>query len=464
MSQQQQLRVALRAEALAEVQDDPKKLEAVIECATSFRGFLNHWYFRDQERAQVKILGRNLWPAQEWAIREMTEVELLYLLKARKLGETTLACAYDAWVLRFRGANERVHLFSRRDDAARELLDAVKFGLNKLPEYMKLHSTKWTTTEIQLQAEEDDIRIAKAYPADEDTAVEATCTHGHVDEWARMGNPERVWQAIEPSMARSCHLITTGLGPTNYTASFWRKSQEGRTPFKPVFIPALERPGRDKDWLRKKRESMNEEQFRREYAMTWQDALYGGGDFIFKESDLDRAQIDAWGLRGPQEGRRYVKAWDIGRHKDAAVGTVLDVTDDVMQVVGRRRVKNLPYPQLQFEIERMHGIWPGMTWIEKNAAGEAVMENLEIPEKEVGGHDTTPRSKPRMIANLQADFEHGRMKYSKEHWPDLDQELRSYQLPDTHVVQDSVISLAIARDKAHTQPKKGRLGKPWKWG
>ena len=37
----------------------------------------------------------------------------LFALKARQLGLTTLACAYDVWHLRFGPPNATVHLFSK---------------------------------------------------------------------------------------------------------------------------------------------------------------------------------------------------------------------------------------------------------------------------------------------------------------------------------------------------------------
>ena len=49
-----------------------------------------------------------------------------------------------------------------------------------------------------------------------------TDTHAHLDEWAFMGDPRRVWQAVEPAAAGTVHMLTTGEGPQNWTATFWR--------------------------------------------------------------------------------------------------------------------------------------------------------------------------------------------------------------------------------------------------
>ena len=330
------------------------------------------------------------------AVDEHTGKPWVYFLKARKLGETTIACAYDAWVIRFRDTNARVHLFSRRDDAAQELLNTVRFGLERLPAWLQLPVKRKTTHEYELAGGADDRRLAKAYPADRETAVESSCTHGHVDEWARMGNPRKVWQAIEPTMAGSCHIVTTGLGPTNYSSTHWRRCLAGDARHHPCFIGALARPDRTKTWLKGQRRSMDEQQFRQEYPRTWEDALSGGGDFVFRSKDVDYAGIYARGCTPTAtthetrwhcapRSRKYIKAWDIGRHQDAAVGIVLDVTEGVHDVVAYQRLREHTYPSIQRHIEQMHADWPGLTIIEDNAAGAAVRENLTIKPEQLRG-------------------------------------------------------------------------------
>jgi hypothetical protein len=451
--------VPLTLAGLYHLQRHADDLDLFIRAATDFRAFLDLWQFTDQESGQNRTLGEVLWPAQEEFVRITAAHRWVYVLKARKLGETTIACAFDAWVLRFRDRNARVHLFSRREDAARELLAAVKGGLERLPAWLQLPVTRSTAEIFELGAGRDDRRIAKAYPADNETAVENSCTHGHIDEWARMGNPRKVWQAIEPTMAGSCHIVTTGLGPTNYSSIYWRRSQAGDTRHQPCFIGVLERPDRTQAWLSAQRRSMDDEQFRQEYPQTWEDALSGGGVYVFKSAECELAAEYARGIfpsratfeaRWPFErgSRKYIKAWDIGRHQDAAVGIVLEVTTGVHQVVGYERLRGQSYATIQQHIERMHAAWPGLTVIEDNAMGAAVRENLDIPEEQLRGFQTTKPSKARIIAQLKLALQNQTLKWNPRDCPQLDAEMRGYQLPDDNVVQDSVIALAIAEEYA----------------
>lgn len=470
--------IPVHPEYQAAIRDDPAKSEAITRAATSFREFLRYWYFVDSRTGEVRLLGEELWPGQEDFVQAMSNDEFIYALKARKLGFTTLEVAYDGWVVRFRDRNARVHLFSRRQDAAQELLGAVYFGLKRLPSYMTLPVVTKTKSEIKFDAGAyppngdvnapfaewlPDERMVKAYPADEETAVEATCTHGHVDEWARMGNPRKVWQAIEATMAGSCHVITTGMGPQNYSGQYWLRALKGDTRFNPFFVGALNRPDRDKKWLASKKKEMDELEFRREYAMRWEDALYGGGEFVFNPKWLDVATDETRGPTKARKGRKYIKAWDIGRHQDSAVGIVLDVTDTVVDVVAYFRYKGLEYPMLQRKIEAVHGSYPGYTVIEDNAAGEAVRENLTLPPRQVIGFKTTPNSKARIIEGLKIGFQQQVIRYDADAWPQLDTELRGYMLPDDQIVQDSVMTLAIGYDTAPKAHSYGKLGSVITW-
>lgn len=463
----EQLTIPLHPRHGSKVHEDPRLAKELYLAATDFRHFLRYWNFVNQETGKVQILGQDLWEGQEEFIRCMKEKPKVYALKARKLGYTTLGIAYDGWVARFGPTNARVHCFSRREEAANQILNHIYFGLQRLPPWMQLPMRKKSSI-IVINGGPDDTRIVQAYPANEETAVEETANHAHVDEWARMGNPRKVYQAIEPTMAGTAHIITTGLGPTNYSGIFWLKSMSGDTPFFPFFTGALSRQGRDPTWLESKRRSMDEMSFRQEYAMSWEDALYGGGTFQFKRSDLDRC-CNGTGWQAPEWGHDYSIAWDIGRHHDAAVGIVIDKSVVPRQVVDYVRLRSKPFPFIQAEIERHWELYGGTgkctLKVEKNGPGEAVLENLDLPERliEEAKFHTGQASKARIINGLTVAIEHHELHYNKEQWPQLDAELRGYQIPDDDVTQDSVMALAIADDGSRGPSKRGKGRRIIRW-
>jgi hypothetical protein len=453
-----ELEVPVHPNCIKEIQADPEKARTLARCQVDFLEFLKYWRYLNQETGEIEGLGEGLWESQEQFAEAMIYQKRIFILKARKLGATTIECAWDAWVARFRDGNARVHLYSRREDAARELLEAVKFGLDRLPLWMRLpYDKKPTTLELILRAGPDDKRRVKSYPTSEETSVEATCTHSHIDELARMRNPRLVWQAIEPSIAGTAHIITTGRGPTNFASILYRKCLSGDSNFTPIFVDALARPDRDETWLATKRKGTTLEHFHQEFPMTYQHAMSGGGKFLFRSHDVDYAGTGE-GSKEPEAGHRYVSAWDIGRHHDAAVGITLDTSVDPVEVVDYVRLRGVPYPVTQRRIEEVEDRYrPRVLAIEANGPGEAVAENLDIPEHRITLFKTTGKSKVRILEELQLLLEQRGIRWSAVEWPQLDEEVRGYQVPDESIVQDSVMSLAIGID--YINQAVGRTGK-----
>jgi hypothetical protein len=449
-------RTTVLVPAALEALQEPEALGLLVRVCTAdpaeaFRTFLSLWQFRAQETKDVRLLGAHLWSAQETFIAEIAEHPHVYALKARKLGQSTIACAYDAFVLRFRDPNARVHLFSRRARAALELLTAVRFGLERLPSWLRL-PTRTTAREIELDAGPHDRRLALSYPTTDDTAVEATATHTHIDEWADMPNPDRVYQALEPTFtAPGCTslIVTTGAGPANPSADYWRRCRAGEGLHHPVFIPATARPGRDQAWLADKRRTMLPDAFATEYALSWEAALAGTGARVFSAEEIDAAITDAQPLvQSALPGRKYVIGWDIGSRHDFSVGIVLDVTEEPIQLATYTRLRG-DYPQIQRAIQDLHRAFAAssFTVIEDNAIGAAVADNLAISAHQLRRFTTSKTSKERIIEALRAQLQFQLIKFHPS-LKQLESELRDYQLPDTNVVQDSVMSLAIALEHA----------------
>ena len=232
----------------------PERSRAPDPAATDFRAFLDVWQFTDQEPGQIRVLGEVLWQAQEEFVRVTAAPEA----HDERTGKSWVFYPQGAQArrdddrLRLRRVGDalprherpRPPLLTPRRRSPASCCTAVKYGLERLPAWLQLPVMPQHDPPYELAAGVDDRRLAKAYPADKETAVENSCTHGHVDEWARMGNPRKVWQAIEPTMAGSCHIVTTGLGPTNYSSSYWRRCLAGDARHHPCFIGALARPDR----------------------------------------------------------------------------------------------------------------------------------------------------------------------------------------------------------------------------
>lgn len=454
--------VVVTAKAFEHLRENPDDMAELRRCAASFEHFLTYWYFAAEGTPKRILGGENLWPAQRtFCERAMLEA-WIFFLKARQLGESTVECAWDGWRARFGGPNSRVHIVSRSETESISLLGDVKFGLENLPWWMQLPVDSDTQKEIVYWAAKDDKRTLHAYPANSPGRGE-TCTHAHLDEWADQENPKKVWSAVEPSVAPdgTFHIVTTGMGPANYTSGYWRKCISGDGQHEACFVDSLQRPDRDERWYaRKKKASADQAEFLREYPMKWQDALSGGGEYKFTSAEIDAAGTDFRPMGPAIKGRKYAKGWDIGRHKDAAVGIVLDVTEDIHDVVEYVRLREISYPEIQARIVAMDKDYPGPALgVEANAAGEAVLENLDLPEERIKSakFTTSKASKARILNELKIRLQEQTLKWDPDACTQLDTEMRGYQEPDDSVIQDSVMALAIAEEYAPNAHAGGRL-------
>lgn len=222
--------------------------EELAACSASFGHFLRHWRYINREAGTVQTF-ETLWDGQRDAVDEMERYPWLILLKAGKLGFTELECAYDGWVTRFGRPNARVHLFSMDAPAAKSLLEVVRFGMDHLPQYMRLpiidnEPGGDTSTQVRYAAGPDDRRTIKSYAAVRNVAIDQTATHSHVDELARMPWPEDTWSAIESTVAPggTVHIVSRGKGDQNYMGVLYRKAERRDVALRPFFAGWDKRP------------------------------------------------------------------------------------------------------------------------------------------------------------------------------------------------------------------------------
>jgi hypothetical protein len=116
---------------------------------------------------------------------------------------------------------------------------------------------------------------------------------------------------------------------------------------------------------------------------------------------------------GPQPGRRYVAAWDLGRTEDFTVGVVLDVTERPWRLVCYRRLNKVPWEEIYAtigDIARLYGVrW---TYVDASGpGGDVVEEELEKRGISVVGVKISSRErKVELINRLQNAFDEGRRR------------------------------------------------------
>lgn len=255
--------------------------------ARSVRAFLPYWTFTSRDTGQVQRL-TELWPGQEQFVALTERADWIIALKAGKLGYSELGCAYDAWRL-ITVPNARVHLFSLDATAAAEMLRWVRYGLERLPDWMRLPVADGggtnTMHSLRLEAGPDDVRTIVSYASGTTQSIDQVATHSHVDEFARMPHAEQLWQAISSTISPAggtCHIISRGAGP-NYMAELWRAAVSGASGFAPLFAPWNARPGRDETWRSEQAARMTAVGLRQFAPETWQEALQGDASYVYPQ-------------------------------------------------------------------------------------------------------------------------------------------------------------------------------------
>src|SRR5690606_24265551 len=391
---------------------------------------------------------KNRWPGQDRFADLMEKEPWIFALKARKLGLSEIECAWDGYVA-ITQPRARVHLFSRREDAAADLKQRVEFGLKALPDGLRLPVLSSSYLQLTI-GHETDKRTIVAYPASPETAVEQTCNHGHVDEYARMGTSDRdrvlIWQAIRPTMAGSCHVVTTGRGPDNAATRLWLQAKQGKSRLYPFFVPYNSRPGRDDEWYEQVRgDFLTEASFRQEYPLTEEDALMGDASYWFP---LDyRQACHAKTKAPPQPGWLYWHGWDIAETEDYAVGLTMNPYGEIVEAEEFR----VPYVHLKRHIEERWERYGGIVRIEKNGPGAALGGLLNIPQKNIVLVQTTGANKPRMIQQLRFAVQDQVVSWDPDEWPWLEEAMASANDAQEHT-PDAVIAFMEVLDSVLYDP------------
>jgi hypothetical protein len=418
----------------------------------SLEAWLELWTFIDEE-GRTRTLAESLWEGQRRFLEVLLGDGHVLSIKSRKVGLSTLVCAHAAWTARIRDVNASVHLLSYRADAAQELLRSLRRGFEGLPSFLRLPLARDTSSVLCFAAGPGDTRTLKAFPATPTASIEATSSHLVLDEWAHTFDPEKVWAAVEPTLAprASSVLITTARTSGDFVHDYYLRSEAGETRHTAVFVSVLERSDRSLEWLEQKRRQEGKARTLRNYPLSAEEAFAYAGDPYFAGELLEAAQRDALPPSPAQRGDRYLKAWDVGR-KDASVCVVLRAPAahevEVWHVASYQRLVGQEFPTIQRAIETIHHQYPGPTVVEANSIGLPILQNLNLPESELIAHMTTQASKEAMLTEIEIQLQQQTLKIHRD-FQQLLAELADYRLPDVTLTQDSVMALGFAVINRH---------------
>jgi hypothetical protein len=157
--------------------------------------------------------------------------------------------------------------------------------------------------------------------------------------------------------------------------------------------------------------------------------------------DLTRAAYQDSTLERPTG--RYVVAYDIAKKADWTVGIVFRVDVSPWELVYFERFQRIPWPEVEARMKKAHEVWAGArTGYDATGIGDPVGDHLDIAIDYLEPIVFTTALKTKLITNLVFCMENE--KFTMPFIRQLQDELYGYEWDDKSLVQDCVMSLAMA--------------------
>lgn len=225
-------------------------------------------------------------------------------LKARQIGWSTITTTYAFWQA-FLHDDQRVLLISKGEREARELLEMMKFGYERLPDWVKARGPKETSRTLETLKFSNGSEI-NSLPSASNPGRGFSGSLVIVDEWAHLPNDEEAWASIEPVADIGGQIIglSTANGVGNWFHREWVKATRKENSFQTMFYSWRAVPERDDAWYKRKQNDMLPWVLAQEYPCIGADQRVGSDLGILPISELANANacsggaISAWVPKG----------------------------------------------------------------------------------------------------------------------------------------------------------------------
>ena len=256
-------------------------------CSRSPEYFLEkYWMIRHPSEGLIPFSMR---PAQRAGLRHWMDNRYSLTLKARQIGWSTLATAFQVWQALFKPESEIIDV-SRTERAAKDLLAKSMRGYRNLPEWMRkrVRAVSDTQTEVIFS---NGSKIA-SHPSASDPARGSSASLIIVDEWAFLPNPDDAWASIEPVADIGGRIIglSTANGWGEFFHTLWTGGKAGLNPFKTQFFGWDAVSERDEAWYAAKKASLPAWQLAQEYPANEREAFIQSGRNVLDQEVIDRIE------------------------------------------------------------------------------------------------------------------------------------------------------------------------------
>jgi hypothetical protein len=257
-------------------------------CSNDPKYFLaKYWKIRHPARGLISFEMRD---AQRAGLEHWMENRYSLTLKARQIGWSTLATAFQVWWAMFRPESEIIDI-SRTEREAKDLLAKSMRGYRNLPEWMRkrVRTVSDTQTEVVFS---NGSKIA-SHPSASDPARGSSASLVIVDEWAFLPNPEEAWASIEPVADIGGRIIglSTANGWGEFFHTLWTDAKAGKNSFRTQFFGWDAVTERGPDWYEAKKASLPSWQLAQEYPSDEREAFIQSGRNVVEQDVIERIEV-----------------------------------------------------------------------------------------------------------------------------------------------------------------------------
>ena len=311
-------------------------------------------------------------------------------LASRQVGKTTLMTIYALWVACFL-KDQRILIVANKEATAIEIFRRVRLAYEDLPNWIKPPVKEYGKTSAEF---ENGSRIGITTTTSS-AGRGSSCDLLILDELAHVENNllKEFWAAVYPIISASKKskilIASTPNGTDNLFYTLWIGAEKGENGWTPSKVHWSEIPGRDEEWARITKNSLeSEDLWQQEFELQFHAA---------GQSAIDYEQLERFKLRlcepeyilddgayriyqSPSDDRVYVAGIDVaeGVGQDSSIIEVFDITDlkSIEQVAEYSNNEISPY-NFCSKVKDVLGNWGNpLALIERNNQGAQIIDRL----------------------------------------------------------------------------------------
>ncbi len=409
---------------------NPKGIQTKEEWEEYLRCKLDPVYFLDTYGFTLNpVKGKvrfRLYPFQKRAMQDFLDYVFNICLKPRQMGMSWLVGGYVLWLAIFH-TDKNILMISIKENAAKRLLDKVKYIYINLPDFLKCGYDEWIKTTIVFKTGS---RI-DSVPTSEEAGRSEACSLLVVDEAAFVRWIDEIWAAAFPTLSTGGQaiLLSTANGVGNFFHRTWTKAVKMLNDFHSIKLHWRDHPDRDDAWYRRQERNLGKRRTAQEVDC---DFLKSGATVfdIVKLKDVEEELLvspkpilemryngSLQIFKHPEHGRAYCIGADVasGGGEDYSACYVMDI--ETKEIMAQYKEK-LPVDRYAVVLHEV-GIYfnNALLAVEDNNHGHAVLLKLremlypnlyyrydydkDKPTDKVGWY-TSVATKPMIINDLEA--------------------------------------------------------------